>query len=197
MRASSSARSPTCWDDSSTSRWWWPRRTVDGYRYRLLEPMRQYARERLVEAGEATTVEARHLAFYLELARAADPEGAAAGPLVALDRLEADHDNLRAALAWALRHEPEQALSAGRPHVADVDGRESLPGGQPLAGRGARGGPGADRAARGGAARGVRARVPPGADGRAQRAGRRAGRDLPCAGRPARRRPRARRGRGL
>src|SRR4051812_30235934 len=81
-----------------------------GYRYRLLEPMRQYARERLAEAGEAMTVEARHLAFSLELAHAADPEGAAAGPLVALDRLEADHDNLRAALAWALRHEPEQAL---------------------------------------------------------------------------------------
>ena len=111
MRASSSARSPTSWGDSSTSRWWWPRRTADGYRYRLLEPMRQYARERLVEAGEAATVEARHLAFYLELARAADPEGAAAGPLVALDRLEADHDNLRAALGWALRHEPEQALA--------------------------------------------------------------------------------------
>ena len=83
---------------------------ADGYRYRLLEPMRQYARERLAEAGEAMTVEARHLAFSLELARAADPEGAAAGPLVALDRLEADHDNLRAALAWALRHAPEQAL---------------------------------------------------------------------------------------
>jgi tetratricopeptide (TPR) repeat protein len=83
---------------------------ADGYRYRLLEPMRQYARERLAEAGEAAPVEARHHAFYLELARAADPEGAAAGPLVALDRLEADHDNLRAALGWALRHEPQQAL---------------------------------------------------------------------------------------
>jgi predicted ATPase/DNA-binding SARP family transcriptional activator len=80
----------------------------DGYRYRLLEPMRQYARERLAEAGEAATLDARHLAFYLELARAADPE--AAGPQVALDGLEADHDNLRAALAWALRHEPQQAL---------------------------------------------------------------------------------------
>ncbi len=82
----------------------------DGYRYRLLEPMRQYARELLVEAGEATTLEARHHAFYLELARAADPEGAAAGPILAAGRLEADHDNLRAALGWALRHEPQQAL---------------------------------------------------------------------------------------
>ena len=84
---------------------------ADGYRYRLLEPVRQFARERLVEAGEMASVAARHLAFYLELARAADPEGAAAGPIVGLDRLEADHDNLRAALGWALRHEPEQALA--------------------------------------------------------------------------------------
>ena len=83
---------------------------ASGYRYRLLEPTRQYARELLVEAGEATTVEARHHAFYLELARAADPEGAVGGPIVAGGRLEADHDNLRAALGWALRHKPEQAL---------------------------------------------------------------------------------------
>ena len=81
-----------------------------GYRYRLLEPMRQYARELLVEAGEAASVEARHNAFYLELARAADPERTAAGPIVAAGRLDADHDNLRAALGWALCHEPEQAL---------------------------------------------------------------------------------------
>ena len=79
-----------------------------GYRYRLLEPMRQYAFERLVEAGEADAVERSHLAFYLELARAADPEGAANGQ--SGHQLEADHDNLRAALAWALREEPEKAL---------------------------------------------------------------------------------------
>ncbi len=83
---------------------------ADGYRYRLLEPMRQYARELLLEANEATTVEARHHAFYLERARAADPEGAAAGPILESGRLEADHDNLRAALGWALGHEPQQAL---------------------------------------------------------------------------------------
>ena len=83
---------------------------ADGYRYRLLEPMRQYARELLLEANEATTVEARHHAFYLELARAADPEGAAAGPVLEAGRLEVDHDNLRAALGWALELEPQQAL---------------------------------------------------------------------------------------
>jgi predicted ATPase/DNA-binding SARP family transcriptional activator len=83
---------------------------ADGFRYRLLEPMRQYARELLVEAGEATTLEACHHAFYLELARAADPERAVAGPSLASRRLEPDHDNLRAALGWALRHEPQRAL---------------------------------------------------------------------------------------
>ena len=82
----------------------------EGYRYRLLEPMRQYARELLVAAGEATILEVRHHAFYLELARAADPERTAAGPILARVRLEADHDNLRAALGWALGHEPLQAL---------------------------------------------------------------------------------------
>jgi predicted ATPase/DNA-binding SARP family transcriptional activator len=82
----------------------------DGYRYRLLEPLRQYARELLVEAGEARRLEARHYAFYLELARAADPEGVPAGQILARDWLEPDHDNLRAALGWALRHEPQQAL---------------------------------------------------------------------------------------
>lgn len=81
-----------------------------GFRYRLLEPMRQYARELLVEADEATSLEARHHAFYLELARAADPERAPAAPILERDRLEPDHDNLRAALGWALRHEPQQAL---------------------------------------------------------------------------------------
>jgi predicted ATPase/DNA-binding SARP family transcriptional activator len=79
-----------------------------GYRYRLLEPMRQYAHERLMEAREAPAVEGRHLAFYLDLARAADPEG---GPDAGAGiRLESEHDNLRAALAWALREQPEQAL---------------------------------------------------------------------------------------
>jgi predicted ATPase/DNA-binding SARP family transcriptional activator len=81
-----------------------------GYRYRLLESMRQYAREHLVEAGEAAAFEVRHHAFYLELARAADPEASRAGPAVAPDRLEADLDNLRAALAWALRHDGQAAL---------------------------------------------------------------------------------------
>ena len=71
-------------------------------------PVRARATRR---GGRGDDLEARHLAFYLELARAADPERAAAGPIVGLDRLAAEHDNLRAALGWALRHDPEQALA--------------------------------------------------------------------------------------
>ncbi len=80
------------------------------YRYRLLETMRQYANELLVAAGEAAALRSRHFAHHLRVAAAADPEGAAAGSSGALDRLEVDHDNLRAALGWALGAEPQRAL---------------------------------------------------------------------------------------
>jgi predicted ATPase/DNA-binding SARP family transcriptional activator len=83
---------------------------ADGYRYRLLESMRQYASERLRDAGEAARFEARHCDFYLALAQAADPECATDGPVSPTGLLEVDHDNLRAALAWGLRHDPERAL---------------------------------------------------------------------------------------
>ncbi|MEA2472076.1 MAG: hypothetical protein QOE38_3075 [Thermoleophilaceae bacterium] len=81
-----------------------------GYRYRLLEPVRQYASERLAEARETADLEARHYAFYLDLARAADPECAPPGEVVYPERLETDHDNLRAALAWALRGDSHAAM---------------------------------------------------------------------------------------
>jgi predicted ATPase/DNA-binding SARP family transcriptional activator len=81
-----------------------------GYRYRLLEPMRQYAFERLVDAGEAAVFEARHHDFYLLLAQSADPECAEAGAMSHPDRLEVEHDNLRAALEWALHADPAGAL---------------------------------------------------------------------------------------
>ena len=134
------ARSPTCWDDSSTSRWWWPRRRADGYRYRLLEPVRQYARERLVEAGEAATLEARHLAFYLE-PRAGGRSRARGGRAdrrarPARGRSRQPARGARVGAAARAR----AGVGAGRPHVADVDGRQPLPGGQPLAGGGAGGG---------------------------------------------------------
>src|SRR5713226_5481995 len=67
-------------------------------RYRLLETVRQYARDRLLEAGEAEAVRGRHLGFVLRLAEEAEPKLSGPEQVVWLDRLEAEHDNLRAAL---------------------------------------------------------------------------------------------------
>jgi non-specific serine/threonine protein kinase len=77
-------------------------------RYRLLETLRQYAQERLEASGEATAVGRRHAAYFLVLATAtaSDPAG--------FDRLEQEHDNLRAALRWCLGHgRRAQALRFG------------------------------------------------------------------------------------
>jgi predicted ATPase/DNA-binding CsgD family transcriptional regulator len=70
-------------------------------RYRLLETIRHFARDRLVTSGEADEVRNRHLAWYLALAERAEPElGTGAGPAWAT-RLELEHANLQAALEWA------------------------------------------------------------------------------------------------
>ncbi len=79
--------------------------------YRLLETMRHYARERLAESGEATAVRSRHLARAVAIATAA--EGGLDGPdqAAVLDRIDAEHDDLRVALAWGTSGgDPEPAL---------------------------------------------------------------------------------------
>ncbi|MGH2733957.1 MAG: ATP-binding protein, partial [Actinomycetota bacterium] len=72
----------------------------DQARYRLLESLRQFGRERLRAAGLEDDLRRRHAEHYLELAARAEIgiRGPEQGPL--LDRLEADLDNLRAALEW-------------------------------------------------------------------------------------------------
>jgi predicted ATPase len=79
-------------------------------RYRLLETIRQYARERLGEGVEETAIRDRHLSFFLGLAERAESEVRGPGQAGWLDGLEQEHDNLRAALEWALETEPEAAL---------------------------------------------------------------------------------------
>jgi non-specific serine/threonine protein kinase len=68
--------------------------------YRLLETIRQYAREKLLETEEAERTRDRHLDYYLKLAVEADPKLRGPEQLAWLAWLEAEHDNLRAALAW-------------------------------------------------------------------------------------------------
>jgi DNA-binding NarL/FixJ family response regulator len=86
-------------------------RQESGVRYRMLEPVRQYASEKLEEEGEAEEARRRHADFFLALAE--DAEAKLRGPEDRewLERLEEEHDNMRAALSWALeREEGELAL---------------------------------------------------------------------------------------
>jgi DNA-binding CsgD family transcriptional regulator/tetratricopeptide (TPR) repeat protein len=71
-------------------------------RYRMLEPIRQYANEKLEEGGEAEEVRRWHASFFLALAEEAEPRLRGPEDMEWLERLEAEHDNLRAALAWML-----------------------------------------------------------------------------------------------
>jgi len=87
---------------------------AEGRRYRLLETIRQYARETLFEAGEAEESRDRHLAFFIRLAEAAEPKLRGAEQVAWLERVESEHDNLRTALAWSL----ESGNSAGTLRLA-------------------------------------------------------------------------------
>jgi non-specific serine/threonine protein kinase len=71
-------------------------------RYRLLETIRQYAREKLADSGEMEALQARHLNYFLEIAEQAAPRLRGGDQLTWLRRLEAEYDNFRAALDWAL-----------------------------------------------------------------------------------------------
>jgi predicted ATPase/DNA-binding SARP family transcriptional activator/DNA-binding NarL/FixJ family response regulator len=79
-------------------------------RYRMLEPIRQYARERLEESEESEAIQRRHAEFFLALAEEAEPEVEGPQQAAWLERLEAEHDNLRAALSWSLERGEEAEL---------------------------------------------------------------------------------------
>ncbi len=71
-------------------------------RYRLLEPIHQYAAEKLRESGELEQAQARHSLFFLHFTEETEPKLKGAEQIAWLNRVEMEHDNLRAALSYAL-----------------------------------------------------------------------------------------------
>ena len=74
-------------------------------RYRLLETIRQYLLEKLDQAGETEAWRDRHLNLFLARAEEAMPKLGGTYQQLWLNWLDDEHDNLRAALAWALESE--------------------------------------------------------------------------------------------
>jgi predicted ATPase/DNA-binding SARP family transcriptional activator len=74
---------------------------VSGTRYRLLETIRQYALEKLVETGETSLIRDRHLDFYLSLAEKSEPHIFGHESVLWINRLDKELDNIRAAMEWS------------------------------------------------------------------------------------------------
>ncbi len=76
----------------------------------MLETIRQYGLEKLIESGEALTIRGKHLAYFL--GQAEEAEGSMSGPEQAdwFERLENEHDNLRGSLEWGRRSDIESVM---------------------------------------------------------------------------------------
>src|ERR687891_501883 len=82
-------------------------------RFGMLETIREYARRRLEEEGEAKATLHRHAEYFLDLADASEPYLTGPDQAPWLDRVEREHENLQAALRWsAERGDLDRALDA-------------------------------------------------------------------------------------
>jgi predicted ATPase len=84
-------------------------------RFTLLETIRDYARECLRDAGEWHQTHERHAGHFMALAAASESGLEGPGQVAWLDRLEAEHHNLAAAMTWYLdQNQPALAHQLGR-----------------------------------------------------------------------------------
>jgi predicted ATPase/DNA-binding SARP family transcriptional activator len=82
----------------------------DYIRYRMLETIGEYAREKLDESGETNRLRERHRDFFVGFAEQAEPKLKSSEQFEWLDLLEVEHDNLRAAWDYAIDSDAESAL---------------------------------------------------------------------------------------
>lgn len=74
-------------------------------RFDTLQTIREYGLERLEEVNGAASVRRSHAHYFLELAEATEPELRGPDLQLHLEVLRLEHDNMRAAIAWALEHD--------------------------------------------------------------------------------------------
>jgi predicted ATPase/class 3 adenylate cyclase len=79
-------------------------------RYRMLETIRQYTREKLLEVGGGEIIRDRHLAYFVKLAVQAEPELHYSNQIFWLNKLDDEIDNFRLAVEWALANDIESGL---------------------------------------------------------------------------------------
>jgi predicted ATPase/class 3 adenylate cyclase len=79
-------------------------------RFWMLESIREYGLERLQDVNEAEAMRRRHAVAYAAFVEQAEGELLGPRQLIWLRRLDAEQDNVRAAIGWALGHDPETAL---------------------------------------------------------------------------------------
>jgi predicted ATPase/serine/threonine protein kinase len=70
-------------------------------RFKMLETLREFGREQLLASPEAESLQRRHAVYFLELVERAEPLLTGPEQVVWLERLENEHNNLRAALRWS------------------------------------------------------------------------------------------------
>jgi non-specific serine/threonine protein kinase len=117
-------------------------------RFTMLETIREYGLERSAQAGELLALRRWHAGYFLELAEQAEPRQRGPEQAAWLDRLEAEHDNLRASMEWSLADPADDQVAlriAGalaafwvcRGHVTEgrrwLDRALACPGGPPAA----------------------------------------------------------------
>ena len=90
-------------------------------RYRLLETVRQYARDKLLEMGEAEQARDAHFDFFIRFVEMAGEKLGTAEALEWVRRLDAEHDNIRAAIEWGMENHLAATLQ-DRPRVGPLLG---------------------------------------------------------------------------